>query len=281
MWESNMTQSRQETSPNKPTRQSTTLLQSIFTGSVAGAAETLLGHPAWSIKTRIQCGDPFTLNPVILYRGFPVNVASMAPITAVQVSMYHCLQQLFMRDTDAATNHQRITCAFVAGISSALISCPTEMVMTYQKTHGVSFYAGGYSIVQHGGAGKMMTGLVATGLREGIFTAAFLGVRPVWKNKMTAAGCNEKLATVAAGISAGTVAAVVSQSIDTIKTEQQAAPLEQPVNLKQAVVKIYSGQGVAGFFKGGLARGVRVMVGVTVMGYVSDKLNETFTGLRT
>ena len=39
-----------------------TVSQSIVIGSVAGATEVFVDHPLWSIKTRMQRGDPFTFD---------------------------------------------------------------------------------------------------------------------------------------------------------------------------------------------------------------------------
>ena len=64
-----------------------TVFQSFLIGSVAGATEVMLNHPLWSIKIRIQCGDPFTLNPRLLYRGILANIASIIPSATLQVGL--------------------------------------------------------------------------------------------------------------------------------------------------------------------------------------------------
>jgi solute carrier family 25 citrate transporter 1 len=64
--------------------------------------------------------------------------------------------------------------------------------------------------------------------------------------------------------------------VDTIKTVQQTAALKQPLNFTEAVTKIYSAQGVQGFFKGSVPRGTRVMSAVTLMGWVNEKMETVF-----
>ena len=77
-----MSQSKEETSlQGKP---KTTVAQSLITGSVAGAVEVLVDHPLWTIKTRLQNGEPFSLKPSVLYTGILANAASMVPITAIK-----------------------------------------------------------------------------------------------------------------------------------------------------------------------------------------------------
>lgn len=271
-----MTQSRQETSTQVTEKPKATVLQSVITGSVAGAVEVFVDHPLWSIKTRLQCGDPFTLNPSLLYRGILPNAASMVPITALQVGLNRCFQNLFFKDKKELSNSERITSAFVAGMSSSFVSCPTEMVMTYQRKEKGSFYNVGKHLVKQGGFTCLYTGLLATALREGMFTAFFLAVTPILKANIQPFCSNDYVASLAAGMGAGVGATLASQGVDTVKTIQQASNPLKPVGLKDAVVKLYSTQGVHGFFKGSVPRGARVMSAVTIMGWVNEKMEAKF-----
>ena len=263
-----MSQSRQET-PDQETK--ITVVKSVITGSIAGAAEVSVGHPLWSIKTRLQSNQPFTLNPTVLYRGILSNAASMMPITAIQVGLNRSVQQFIFKDQQTLADWQRVACAFVAGVGSSLVSCPTEMVMTYQGKAKCGFSAAYQYLMKQGGV-YFYTGLPATAMREGIFTAFFLAVTPIFKAKIHPYCSNEYVASLGAGMSAGVGATLASQGIDTIKTLQQAADASKSVSINDAIQRIYSTQGVHGFFKGGLARGTRVMSAVTIMGWVTEKL---------
>lgn len=274
-----MTQSRQESpfdSAQLDTRETTkpkaTIMQSVLTGSVAGAAEVLIDHPLWTIKTRLQRGEPFTLNPSLLYRGIVANTASMVPITAMQVGLNTCFQNLFYGDTKELSNSQRMVSAFVAGVGSSFVGCPTEMIMTHQGKAGGGFYTAAKDLAKQGGWRCLFTGLSATAMREGVFTAFFLAGMPMFKASIQPYCSNSDAASLMAGMGAGVGATIASQGVDTIKTIQQAANVSQPVGLSDAVKKLYSAHGVHGFFKGCIPRGARVMSAVTIMGWVNEQM---------
>lgn len=253
-----------------------TVAQSIVIGSVAGAAEVLVNHPLWSIKTRIQCGDTFTLNPSMLYRGILANTVSMVPITALQVGLNRGIQNFFFNNTTELYNYQRITCAFVAGVGASGVSCSTEMIMTYQGQTGASFYAAANQLIKQNGWRCLLTGLPATAIREGLFTSFFLAGTPILKTKIQPYFTNDYVATLAAGIGAGVGATLASQGVDTLKTNQQTARVIRPVGLKEAAKKLYVTNGIQGFFKGGVPRGGRVVSAVTLMGLVNEKMEALF-----
>ncbi len=150
-----------------------TIAQSIVIGSLAGAIEVFVDHPLWSIKTRFQRGEAFTLNPSLLYRGILPNAASMVPITALQVSLNQGFHNLFFNDTTGLSDCKRITSAFVAGVGSSVVRCPTEMVMAHQSHTGNTFFVAGQQLVKNVGWRCLFTGLPATAMREGMFTTFF------------------------------------------------------------------------------------------------------------
>lgn len=266
-----MSQSRQESTPVKEIAK-VTVWQSVLTGSVAGAIEVLIDHPLWSIKTRMQCGDTFTLKPSLLYRGIFSNAASMIPITGLQVGLNRSINNIVFKDVVELNASQKIACAFVAGMGSAMVSCPTEMVMTYQRKEKGNFYQVGRRLINQSGIQSLYSGLAATVMREGAFTAFFLAGTPILKASIQPYCANDYAASVIAGMTAGVGATLASQGVDTIKTIQQAASPSQKISLKDAAVKLYSTQGVSGFFKGSVPRGVRVMSALTIMGWVNEKM---------
>jgi hypothetical protein len=268
-WESIMAREKQECHFGQ--KAVPTVYQSIFIGSIAGAVEVLADHPLWTIKTRLQQGKSFTLNPSVLYRGMLPNIASMAPITALQVGLDSLVRKVLFKDADLS-DKQRMASAFIAGVGSSLVSCPTEMIMTRQGTMVSSFYTAANYLYQSGGLRWVYQGLPATALREGGFTMFFLAGIPMLKSKVMPYCPNDAVATLCSGIGAGVGATLASQAFDTIKTVQQTAT--SPIKAVEAVTNIYSTHGVYGFFKGSIPRGARVVSAVTIMGAVKEKLEE-------
>lgn len=270
-----MSQEKHDRLTKEPKRKPT-VSQSIVIGSVAGGVEVLADHPLWTIKTRLQQGQPFTLNPSVLYCGMIPNIASMIPITALQVGLDAGARKWVFKDAPLS-DKQRMGSAFLAGVGSSFVSCPTEMVMTRQGMAASTFYEAVDSLYRSEGVRGFYRGLSATALREGGFTTFFLAGAPILKAKMKPYCSNEAVATLASGVGAGIGATMVSQAFDTIKTVQQTA--KTPLQVTQAVTNIYSGQGVYGFFKGSIPRGTRVASAVTIMGAVKEKLEEYCSSL--
>lgn len=128
------------------------------------------------------------------------------------------------------------------------------------------------ALLNQRGGRYLFTALPMTALREGLYTAFFLTGTPTIKLKLSSYGFNNGKTTLAAGICSGIGVAVVTQSLDTVKTKQQANTAAKAMRLLQATQKIYSEESIMGFFKGGLPRGLRVVTGLTIMGYVKEKM---------
>ena len=253
----------------EPKKTELTVMQSIVTGSIAGAVEVLVDHPLWSIKTRMQSGASFTLNPQVLYRGILPNAASMIPITAAQVGLDRFFQERFFGSNYKPTDKEKLATAFAAGAGSAVFGCPTEMIMTHQKT---SFYSTGVQLVKQGGLSSLYTGLLATMLRDGMFTAFCLGVTPILKGQIERYYPHELSASVASGVIAGVGATLGTQAIDTVKTTQQA----KSAGFLASAQSVYASRGLYGFFNGSLPRGVRVVSAVTQISLINEGMKKLF-----
>lgn len=267
-----MTKSNQDRTPNHKA----TVFESIIIGSVATATEVMIDHPLWTLKTRAQYGSGFTMNPKILYRGVVPNMISMAPITSIQMGVDRGIQNVFFDGATKPSNYQQIASAFVAGVASATVGCPTEMIMTQQSKLEGSFFAVGSNLIKQNGWRCLSTGFFNIAMRDGIFTVGYAVTSPYFKSKIKPYCRNDFEASVVSGIGAGVPAAIASQANDTLKTIQQAADQLQPVRAVEAVKKIYSTQGVGGFFKGGFWRGARVASAITIIGTVKEKMEAEF-----
>ena len=248
----------------------TSVLHGVLKGSVAGMTEVMIDHPLWSIKTRLQRGDAFTLHPRLLYRGILTNASSMVPVTAIQVGLDRSIRAVFYHGVTDISDTERLVTAFTAGVGSSFVSCPTEMIMTRQSRTGISPLVARRQLIAEGGWRCLWTALPATGMREGVFTAFFLAVTPMLKKKLETHALGEHASAVAAGMSAGVGAAVVSQLFDTVKTAQQTTQ----TGFQASARRIYASHGFPGFFKGGLPRGLNVMSALTIMSYVNDKMDQ-------
>lgn len=249
-----------------------TLSQSILSGSLLGATEALVNHPLWTIKTRLQNREPLLYHPNILYRGLILSVLSKVPITASQVGLNRAIQTFIYNDPLELSTSQTMSCAFFAGVGSALICCPTEMIVTDKRIDNASVYKATQRLYSRGGIAKLCTGLLATALREGLFTVFFIAITPFFKTTIQPYGLNNTSASIIAGILAGLGATVSSQAFDTIKTVQQCSNII--IGFTPCAKKIYQTQGIPGFFNGMLPRGARVVSAVTLLGFLKEKADD-------
>lgn len=252
----------------------TTVTQSLITGSVAGAIEVLVDHPLWTIKTRLQNGDPFSLRPSVLYTGMLANAASMVPITAIQVGFNTAIQNVFFKD--ALTDRQRMGSAFIAGAFSSLVSCPTEMVMLHQGRMKTYFSSAAKHIVQQSGYSALCTGMMGTAMRDGLFTMSFLALTPILKEYLKPYCPDDAVTSIAAGVSAGVLATASSHVFDTIKTRQQKEALSKQMGFRAAARSLCA---TGGIFTGVVARGARVVSAVSIIAAVTAAMEARFSRL--
>ncbi|MBN9231258.1 MAG: hypothetical protein BGO90_08270 [Legionella sp. 40-6] len=266
-----MSQSKVEQPPQTSDKKQPRLWHGIISGSLAGLSEVIVGHPLNKLKILVQQGAAVSFKPKSLYQGFLPNAMSMVPISALQVGVNHLLQNLLQDGEYELSSQQKMLAAFGSGVSASVVSCPTERIITTKMN-----YAQTMNMVKTEGVSALYTGMLATMLREGMFTLFWLGVAP-WVNKQLQPHCNhEATSLLLSGILTGVVGAGLSQPIDTVKTRQQALTRSSsPQNNLVGVAKqMYQTEGAAGFFKGVGWRGLRVVTGMTIMSAVMDQVKK-------
>lgn len=264
-----MSKTRQETSTYE-------IFKSMMVGGLVGGGEVLANHPFWTMKTRSQNKEKFTLKLSILYRGLIPNAASMMPITAIQVGLNELIKHAYFNH-EPMNDLQKTWCAFAAGAASAMVACPTEMIMTQQGKTKLGFIHTARWIVDQSSMRSLFNGMAATAMRDGVFTAAFIAGSPIMKSYIMPYCENDFISTIAAGTSAGLCAMVASQAVDTIKTAQQSAHPSQSIRIRDAFKKIRMNSGYFGLFQGGGWRGLRIMSAVTIMSTLKEKIEAKFT----
>lgn len=167
------------------------------------------------------------------YRGLGGNVATFTPIVAFQTATSGGLSGLM----------DPLLAATIAGVFSAVIDCPAEGIMIQQQKTGRSFRETVSTINKSYGKSAFFRGIVPTMVREGAFTAAYLGVVPLLKAKLKEKEIKEWQALIFAGTVAGTLAAVISHPFDTNKTQRQG-DYSLKVPLKTSILKKHAFAGI-------------------------------------
>lgn len=197
----------------------------------------------------------------------------MLPITATQFGMNRLLEQTFSQVLGTGGGHSRtLFIALGAGASSALFSCPAEMVMIQQQKSGRSLMAELRQLTSTLGIMSVYKGLSPTLVRESLYTAGYLGVAPILREKLSEApiiGDTPGGPMVASGIAAGLLATVSTQPLDTIKTRMQAFPQKdeypQYRSMPSTTKYIIETEGFTTLFAGLVPRAARIVLAVFVL----------------
>lgn len=248
------------------------VLESIAIGSAAGSVDALFNHPIWSIKTLMQSKEPFTFNPAILYRGVGLDIVSNIPIAAFQVGFNRYIQKTFFSNSTELSHKQKMFSAFAAGMGSAFLICPTEMMMTWQCKTGYSLRVTGDYLFSQGGIRCFFTGFSATAARDSISSTFLLWVIPTLKTRIKAYYPNDGAASLLSGSLAGLSATILTQGIDTAKTTQQVSNPSLLFSFPAAVKKINQEDGFYGYFKGTIPRSINIIFSMTTMAWTIEKM---------
>ena len=117
---------------------------------------------------------------------------------------------------------EKIAAGFAGGAISGIICAPMELVMIQQQRFGTSLIGAASRIVSEYGATALFRGLTTSCGREGLFTAGYLGLGPVFGDKLQKEfGFSKAMGSFVGAAGAGIIAASLSHPLDTIKTCMQ------------------------------------------------------------
>ncbi|KAK4535476.1 hypothetical protein CDCA_CDCA05G1501 [Cyanidium caldarium] len=265
----------------------------IGVGALAGVIELCIQQPTIYFKNQIQRNAQIVLSPRHWYRGLAVNAASIAPITGIQFAGNGVAREYFhRRNSDPAAPLSRwetLAAAGFGGATSALVSTPAELVMIQQQKTGQSLAAEFWNAARQGPF-KLYKGLIATAIREGIYTGGYLGLAPLLRAEFEQMyGHGGMVPFAASAVCAGVFAASASQWADTIKTIQQAdiahvADKRESTdigrryrNFFQTARRVYQEKrSVRFFFSGLVPRGVRTVGAVFILNLAGDWLTRGY-----
>lgn len=281
------------------------MANSALVGGISGGIEVLINHPLMTIKNDLQQANDLLekpnqslrnqwrqktssldLSPAHLYRGVIPNAISMIGIIAVRVTISDLSITYFFGNVhkNEAPTYQRMLSAYSGGLCSCVITAPTELVILYQQKNNLSFTNAVMQYTENAKKPwKLKKGMLATGCRDGFFTLGFYAVTPMLKKQLQPSIQHDFNASLIAGTTAGVLSTLISHPFDVIKTKQQTSPGSQVMSLRKAATIIYDEKHFAGFFKGIVPRATRVVSAITILGYVTEKVEDfldsnVFTG---
>jgi hypothetical protein len=258
-------------------------IENIGVGMVGGVTETCLLMPVLTAKFCLQEGRPLPKNIGGWYRGVFVQAGNVAPVTAVQVFLNGVFAKYAFGETDTnpLSDQKKILASTMAGAGSAVMYSPVDLVNIQQQKLEKSPMGTVKHIVGNGGVFSLWRGVSAMAIREGIYTAGYLGMAPVLSNYLaTMPGREEKYLqnAIAACAVAGVTASLVTHPVDTCKTVVQADLAGTKFSSAMtAAPKLYAEGGIAAFYRGGLARCVRTVGAFIVVSSMREAMIQNKT----
>jgi len=227
-----------------PRRREMSRWESATIGALCGSIEMCIMRPTVYWKAELQQGR-FSLaravNPIYAYRGTFIAASSIAPITAIQFSVNAAVKDKLsaMPAAGSAPKGEEASAPFVlvassatAGVASALVQSPCQLVEINQQKHGGTMVAMAKRVLGEYGPRGFFRGLSMTMAREGIFCTSYMATSPLLAGRLREDLQMEKASSEAAGaVLAGTAGATLTHPADTLKTRIQGdlfAPLEEP-----------------------------------------------------
>jgi hypothetical protein len=151
-------------------------------------------------------------NPRVIYRGFGGAAGWFGLAVALQMPVSEVLN----------SKMNAFYASLTAGVASALVICPSDVILNQQQKTGKSFVKTiSHIYSQYGITGGLYKGFAATAIREGVFTSACFTAVPFFKDYLKSKGWSDSQAQVGAGLISGIFAAVLTQTTDTYKTQHQ------------------------------------------------------------
>lgn len=199
-------------------------------GGLVGSIEMAIMKPAVYWKSEMQQGW-FSLaravNPMYCYRGLPIAVASIAPVTCIQFLanslVLRGMSVVSGSDASSPSDSQRLVAGVFSGFASAAAQSPMQLVEINQQNFGSGLAATVRRILACHGVLGLYTGYSMTAIREGIFVTSYMAVAPLLRREIQQLHPTmpEGLAMAASAILAGGVGAAMSHPADTTKTKLQ------------------------------------------------------------
>jgi len=257
--------------------------ENFAVGIVGGTTETCVLMPVLTWKFCSQEGRPLPRSVGGFYRGVAVQAGNVAPITAVQMFLNGLFEKQVFGATDAKplNDLQKVGAACMAGACSSVIYSPVDLTMIHQQKRSLGPLQTLQSIYSTHGLGGVWRGLSACALREGIYTAGYLGLAPVLCNRLKEMPGREEAHLGNALIGscvAGTLSALLTHPTDTAKTVYQA-DLEgvKYTSATSSAPMLYQEGGIRAFYRGGLARTIRLCGAF----FIVSSMREGFTQYKT
>jgi len=237
-------------------------------GAVAGAIEVAVLQPLNYFKNMVQQGVPIQKSPLIWYRGVFSNVTNMGSCTMIQFSIGGAAKKSILgTESRSLYAYEEMGAGVFAGVLSAFVGSPLELVMIQQQRKGGSTGSTIKSIANPATIGR---GFVGAAVREGLWTCGYLSIPPIVRRQLREhypeKFDSDAKARVPASLSGALFACYLTHPFDTMKTCMQG-DIEKIKfkSLSHTARTVYGESGVPGFYRGATFRYGRMCIAVGLL----------------
>ena len=153
----------------RPRRRTLGRHEEAVIGAAVGSCEVLIMQPANYWKTELQQGRfklARALQPRYAYRGTIIAATSIAPITAIQFSVNGACLSAMDSTTSIPPVIGGLLCGVTAGVASAVVQSPCQLVEINQQKHGGTMIHIARRVIQTHGLHRLWRGFSMTAARE-------------------------------------------------------------------------------------------------------------------
>lgn len=237
-------------------------------GAVAGAIEVAVLQPLNYFKNMVQQGVPIQKNPLVWYRGVLSNVTNMGSCTMIQFAVGGAGKKAILgSDNRPLKAYEEMGAGVFAGVISAFVGSPLELVMIQQQRKGGSTATTISNIANPSTIGR---GFVGAAIREGLWTCGYLSIPPIvrrqLKEQFPDKFDSDAKARVPASLLGALFACYLTHPADTIKTCMQGDIEKQKFkSFLHTTRTIYGENGITGFYRGATFRYARMVIAVGLL----------------
>lgn len=243
-------------------------LENATVGMTVGVIEVVCLQPLNYAKNMVQQGKSISMDPRILYRGVGANMINMGSCTMIQFAVGGAAKKKVLGGENRKLKAwEEMGCGIFAGILSATIGSPLELVMIQQQVKGNSSMAAIQSIANPSNIGR---GFVGAAVREGLWTCGYFSIPPIVRSqlmqKFPDTFDSQVKARIPASLLGGLFACYLTHPFDTIKTCMQGDIERKKFGgFLQTAKNVHGESGLPGFYRGATFRYGRMVIAVGMM----------------
>lgn len=246
--------------------------QNATVGMTVGVIEVLCLQPLNYCKNMVQQGKPISMDPRKLYRGVGANAVNMGSCTMIQFAVGGSLKKMILGgEKRQLKSYEEMGAGICAGVTSALVGSPLELVMIQQQGKG----GGTVETIKSIAVPKnFFRGFVGAAVREGLWTCGYLSIPPIVRRNLREAYPekfdSDAKARVPAALLGGLFACYLTQPFDTVKTCMQGDIERKTFGTFTATAKKISEDGFTAFYRGATFRYGRMVCAVFMMDFLQS-----------